>query len=156
MQLNILEKIKLPASIVRFEKWLAIFLPIVVLGGELFSDYLYVELRIVMQLVAICFWIFWLYGLTNGHNSRLFMICISTCLKNTVPVELVDFQGERYFSVAEKSDHGNLSACVYFFSNVGRYQLNTDGTVDASYIRFWLPVKQQDRTFHLLRNDLSL
>lgn len=156
MQLNILEAIKLPASIVKFDRWLAIFLPIVVFGTGFFSDYLWAELLVATQVVAICFWIFWLYGLINGHKSRLFMICISACLRNTLPVELIDFHGERYFTVAEKSDHGNLSACVYFFSNVGYRQLNDDGTVDESYIKYWLPLKQQDRIWHLLRNDLSL
>lgn len=147
---NILEKIKLPYKVVYAMQWaqgipvVLLITPFVTLNSTAF----------MLQLTATAIWMFWIYGLVRGHNSRWFNIVTSAFLKNTFPVEIIDYEGQRYFSIAEKTHDDKVISFVYLFAGAGPLNLNKDGTISDSYCEYWLPLKKSDRVWHLLKYDL--
>lgn len=147
---NILEKIKLPYKVVYAMQWLQ-GIPVVWLISSFVT---WNPTFIMLLLTATAIWMCWIYGLVKGPNSRWFNIVASAFLKNTFPVEIIDYEGQRYFSIAEKTHDDKVISFVYLFAGAGPLNLNADGTISDSYCEYWLPLKKSDRVWHLLKYDL--
>lgn len=91
-------------------------------------------------------------------DKRWFILGISWFNKRILPVELIDMDLVRYYTLAHVDTDGNLVSPVYWGTGTGKCMLLPNGTVDrrspSGYVYFWLPLRQQDRVEHVLKNDL--
>lgn len=94
-----------------------------------------------------------------SDNKRMLFV-LSFFNKRLYPVELISFDKTRHFTLAKHNQENQLVAPVYFSSNVGQVILLENGTIDknseSSYIKYWLPLKKNDRAQHILTNDIPL
>ena len=93
------------------------------------------------------------------HNSKWSVRIISWFCPGKYFVELIDWTGERVWTLATMQD-GRWQAPVYFSTNIGHVILNDDGTVDrsseSSYIYYWLPMNKNKRVIHILSNNIPV
>lgn len=90
--------------------------------------------------------------------SPKFNVLLVSSFGNGIPVELIDSQGDRTYTIAQRIDDDVMEASVHFFHRVGHVILRSDGTVDPAsksvYVLFWLPLRKKDRMQHMLSTDL--
>jgi hypothetical protein len=113
-----------------------------------FWSIVYVSLAVITMILAIAPFVV----------SRRWAVLILSCFyRNSVPVELIDHEGDRYYSLAGTDSDGRLAAPVHWSTNIGHCMLNDDGRVDprsdSSYVYLWAPLRRKERVFHMLRND---
>ncbi len=77
--------------------------------------------------------------------------------KDAIPVQLIDFIGDVYTTIAVPMSNG-YQANVYWFTSVGHCILRKNGTIDpesdSSFVYFWMPIGRNRRTEHVLMNDI--
>ena len=99
-----------------------------------------------------------MYLIQNSNNARVVKI-VACFIPNMIPVKLISYRGEFYYSLAKRKNSTHWSSYVFWFTNVGHLVLLHDGLVDdeasvASYIKFWIPLREQERVEHLLKYEL--
>jgi hypothetical protein len=92
------------------------------------------------------------------HNNRNCILLIAWILKK-IPVKLISFNGETYYSLATEVDETHMKCAVYWLNNIGQIKLLlSNGLVseesESSYIKFWLPMRKAERVEHQLRYDV--
>lgn len=111
---------------------------------------------IIFGTIPYLFFNIWPW-ISNRRGSILFL---SWFFRNLRPIELISFDGTRYYTLAKYDSYNKMSAPVYFGSNIGNVILLEDGTTDPSggsrYIKYWLPLNKSDRTLHILKYDLNI
>ena len=89
-------------------------------------------------------------------NTRIFLQCIGKVNKSLMPVELINGDGKRYFSLA-KYKNDKLVSPIYWSVNVGQAILLPNGSVDpnstSSYIKWWLPADKELRAEYIMKLD---
>jgi hypothetical protein len=98
-----------------------------------------------------------MYAMMWGATSETQRIFLATCIGKGVPVELIDFEGDRYYSIASPvMGNDSMEAFNYWYQEVGHEILRSDGTTGpgSMVIYFWLPLRKRDRIEHMLLNDL--
>lgn len=83
-------------------------------------------------------------------------ILLATCVGKGVPVELIDFEGDRYYTIARPIGNGSMEAFVRWGEETGYVRLRSDGTIGPEHaiiMYFWLPLRKRDRFEHMLYND---
>jgi hypothetical protein len=98
-----------------------------------------------------------MYAMMWCVTSETQRIFLATCIGKGVPVELIDFEGDRYYSIASPvMGNDSMEAFNYWYHEVGHVMLRSDGTAGpgSMVIDFWLPLRKRDRIEHMLRNDL--
>lgn len=144
-------------------KWFIAFPPVVttlIMGLVIFFGIQFIPMDPFWSFILI-FWVqlpllvFIPLLLTTAKPSSLRMKIFCQLFRNRLAIELVDFQNEKYYTIAKKMPNGTLTAPVYYWAGVGNVTLNDDGTIDkkseSSYIDFWLPLNTSQRTLHLLK-----
>ena len=116
----------------------------------------YVQLPI--STLHIASFIVLMYLSQNSNNARVVKI-VACFIPNTIPVKLISYRGEFYYSLAQRKNSTQLNSTVYWFNYIGPLVLFNDGLVDdeasvASYITFWIPLREQERVEHLLKYEL--
>lgn len=77
-------------------------------------------------------------------------------LKGSMPVALIDYQGQIYFTLASKVEDSDKFTCyIYDTTKIGLMILNEDGTVSdprhfASYVKNWLYLDDEKRIHMIL------
>lgn len=82
------------------------------------------------------------------------MILIGKLAPHSLPVRMVDFDGQIYHSLAWEKD-GEWAAPVYWGTNTGKVFLNKNGSCDrkeTNYMYLWEPLRQSDRAHFFLMN----
>lgn len=73
------------------------------------------------------------------ENSKTFAKIVAK-FTGGMAVVLTDYTGSEYITIA-RTRGGKLTAPVYYFTNVGKVYLNSDGTVEEHYIKTWVAIK---------------
>lgn len=104
--------------------------------------------------------IYLLFGLWQWNsNKRSSIVFLSWFYRKLCPIELISFDGTRYYTLAKYESYNKMSAPVYFSSNIGHVILLEDGTIDPNsdsrYIKYWLPLNKNDRALQILKCDIT-
>jgi len=103
---------------------------------------------ILLVLPAVTFW----------SKTAWFIKLIAAFNKKMIPVELINYNGERVFTMAKKFNDGTMHASTYWMDNIGSCILLPNGKVDpnseSSYHFFWIPLRLHERVAFLLTYDL--
>mgnify|MGYP003335427613 FL=1 len=99
-----------------------------------------------------------MYLIQNSNNARVVKI-VACFIPNMIPVKLISYNGGFYYSMAKRKNSTQLNSTVYWFNYIGPLVLLHDGLVDdeasdASYIKFWIPLREQELVEHLLKYEL--
>jgi hypothetical protein len=94
--------------------------------------------------------------------TLLYLLLAKFCawISKGIVVNLIDYRGITYISVAWNSDNNDLSSYVYFSSNLGPILLKPDGTIrnnrgQLSYIVNWVPHNKYDRLAFILQQNVK-
>jgi hypothetical protein len=108
-------------------------------------------------IISVFILFLFLLGISFFSNKRWFVLFVSTFDKNLIPVEMVDCDFVKNYSIAKKGNDGQLHAQPYWLENVGDCILLSDGWVDikseSNYYLFWLPLKREQRAEMLLTHE---
>jgi len=135
----------------------AVFFTTVAIAGALFLDWAAAS---VVQIGITAFWLSWLVmsmiGLyTVTHNPQWMMRLLGSMLPMSMPVKLIDYTGEVYYSLAWH-DGEKWTAPVYYGTGVGEVHLHPSGHCDGkgcSYIYLWEPLRPGERAYFFLVNS---
>ena len=109
---------------------------------------------IIATFVHWAFVSFWLFLITFNHK-RCFVVLVANIFRWLIPVELIGWNGSIHYSLIDKS---SMTGSIYWFNNIGQVILLSNGLIsedsEASYIKFWLPLRKVERVEHILKNDL--
>lgn len=123
------------------------------MGGALVANWL-PWLGLLMMMLALATVMLLLTLITQGE--RLWVTKCMAWILGAKAVELIDFQGDRYYTICytQASPSGQLQAPLYWVTNVGTVILREDGTVDRSsdsyFVDYWLPLNNDERAQQIL------
>lgn len=123
-----------------------------------FTELLTVKDTIFVTCTAMLMWCLAMLSIMMASEKK-WMVRLAGKVLAKVPVELVDHEGKRVYTLATKQADGQMVAPVYWFTSVGECLLQSNGRVDpdseSSYIYFWLPLgSSEERMLHVMVNDL--
>lgn len=113
--------------------------------------------REILFIITITHWLFFSFFMfmIAFNSKKFFVITLARVFRWLIPIELIGWSGEIYYSLANKH---TMTSAVYWFNDVGQITLLSNGLVseasESSYIKFWLPLKKSERVEHILKNDL--
>ena len=91
-----------------------------------------------------------------AHKFKFIMKILALIFKNSMAIELIDWTGNVFYSLALRSKSGELKTFVYLIAQVGSVNLNEDGTVNGThYIEYWIPLSKKHRVEHILKYDIE-
>lgn len=95
------------------------------------------------------------YMLLYLISAKFYALCT-----NGIVVDLLDYNGSGYITVAWKTSNSDLDAYTFFMPKIGQLNLKPDGSVwrtngNSNYIHHWLPHNMCDRVAFILQKDVK-
>ena len=134
--------------------WVSCWLGMIVLVGVNNPVCWIIALACACACVAVC-----ALFVVGTLRPRLLIQLASWVLPRAQAVELISYDGKRFFTLARTVKHSaNLHASVNWVAGVGQCVLLPQGLnsshSDTTFIQFWLPLRKQERLAMILREDL--
>ena len=99
-------------------------------------------------------------SMLSDRNPKLYAKIVCFFNRKLMPIMLIDCTGDiSYSTTTVKPDDNNIRYSYLFMdTKTGRLILNNDGKVDYAsecfFVKFWLPIRENELSFHLLTNNI--
>jgi len=144
----------------KFGTWFAFVTPVVATVAALLVGLAIGANSLGLALIGLTsFWLVFFCSMSISlfllrEPAAWLMILIGKMAPASIPIRMVDFDGQIYHSLAWEKD-GEWAAPVYWGTNTGKVFLNKNGSCDrkeTGYMYLWEPLRQSDRAYFFLMN----